>query len=175
LAPAQSPTRLCFLAEPVKLVETDFQDFFCAPSFGCGLLIQATPGRAGGVGTLLIALGMACDELAPVLAALRTTLAHDPFERALSEGRALSLGEAVTYARRGRGNHNRARSGWASLTTAELKVVPLVGQHLTNAEIAERLFLSTATVKGHLNRVFAKVGVRERGQLAAAAHHRETA
>jgi DNA-binding CsgD family transcriptional regulator len=87
----------------------------------------------------------------------------------------MSLEQAVGYARRGRGARRRAHSGWESLTPAELKVVSLVGQHLTNAEIAERLFLSTATVKGHLNRVFAKVGVRNRGQLAAAAHHRETA
>ena len=114
------------------------------------------------------------DEVAPVAAAVQVTLGPDVFEQAISEGRTLSLEVAVGYARRGRGAHRRAHSGWESLTPAELKVVSLVGQHLTNAEIAERLFLSTATVKGHLNRVFAKVGVRNRGQLAAAAHHRET-
>jgi DNA-binding CsgD family transcriptional regulator len=69
--------------------------------------------------------------------------------------------------------HRRARLGWESLTASELRVVTLVGQHLTNAEIAARLFVSTATVKGHLNRVFAKLGVTNRGQLAAAAHDRK--
>jgi predicted ATPase/DNA-binding CsgD family transcriptional regulator len=115
------------------------------------------------------------DEVAPVASGIQVTLGPDLCEQKISEGRTLSLEEAVGYARRGRGAQRRPHSGWESLTPAELKVVFLVGQHLTNAEIAERLFLSTATVKGHLNRVFAKVGVRNRGQLAAAAHQRETA
>jgi DNA-binding CsgD family transcriptional regulator len=114
------------------------------------------------------------DEVAPIAEGIRVTLGADVYEKAISEGGTLSLGEAVGYARRGRGAQRRAHSGWESLTPAELKVVSLVGKHLTNAEIAERLFLSTATVKGHLNRAFAKVGVKNRGQLAAAAHNRET-
>jgi len=52
-------------------------------------------------------------------------------------------------------------------------VVSLVGQHLTNAQIAEQLFISVPTVKSHLNRAFAKLGVKNRGQLAAAAHRIE--
>jgi predicted ATPase/DNA-binding CsgD family transcriptional regulator len=112
-------------------------------------------------------------ELTPVAAEMRASLGAGAFEEALSEGRSLSVDEAVAYARRGRGSHSQARSGWESLTASELRVVTLVGQHLTNAEIAARLFLSTATVKGHLNRVFAKLGVTNRGQLAAAAHDHE--
>ena len=46
----------------------------------------------------------------------------------------------------------------------------LVGQHLTNAQIAARLFISVPTVKSHLNRTFAKLGMDNRAQLAAAAH-----
>ncbi len=111
------------------------------------------------------------DELTPVVSDIRTALGQDAFEQAMSEGRALSLEDAVAYARRGRGSRRRARSGWESLTDSELRVVALVGQHLSNAEIAERLFVSTTTVKSHLNRVFAKLGVRNRGQLAAVAHH----
>jgi hypothetical protein len=38
----------------VKLVETDFQDFFWASSGGCGLLIHATLGIAGGDGALFM-------------------------------------------------------------------------------------------------------------------------
>ena len=110
------------------------------------------------------------NELAPVLADLQATLGHAAFEAALSEGGALSLEEAVAYARRGRGKHNRARSGWDSLTPSEQQVASLVGQHLTNAQIAERLFISVPTVKSHLNRAFAKLGMNNRGQLAAGAH-----
>ena len=43
----------------------------------------------------------------------------------------------------------------------------LVGQHLTNVEIAERLFISVPTVKSRLSRTFAKLGIVNRGQLAA--------
>jgi DNA-binding CsgD family transcriptional regulator len=113
------------------------------------------------------------DELAPVVADLRTALGHDTFTLAVHEGGALSLEEAVAYARRGRGTHNRARSGWESLTPSEQQVASLVGQYLTNAKIAERLFLSVPTVKSHLNRAFAKLGIKNRGQLAAAAHRIE--
>jgi DNA-binding CsgD family transcriptional regulator len=91
----------------------------------------------------------------------------------MSEGRALSLEEAVAYAQRGRGSHKLARSGWESLTASEQQVASLVGQHLTNAEIAQRLFISVPTVKSHLNRVFAKLDINNRGQLAAAAHRIE--
>jgi DNA-binding CsgD family transcriptional regulator len=113
------------------------------------------------------------EELAPVLADLQATLGQVAFEAALYEGRALSLEEAVAYARRGRGKQTRGRSGWESLTPSEHRVVSLVGQHLTNAEIAERLFISVPTVKSHLNRAFAKLGVDNRGQLAAGAHQIE--
>ncbi len=116
---------------------------------------------------------LAHDELSPVLAELQTALGHDAFGRAMAEGRKLSLDEAVAYARRGRGAHSRGRSGWESLTPGEQRVVSLVGQHLTNAQIAERLFISVPTVKSHLNRVFAKLGIDNRGQLAAAAHRIE--
>jgi DNA-binding CsgD family transcriptional regulator len=113
------------------------------------------------------------EELAPALADLQAALGHVAFEAALSEGGALSLEEAVAYARRGRGSHSRARSGWESLTPSEQQVASLVGQHLTNAQIAERLFISVPTVKSHLNRAFAKLGVDNRGQLAAGAHQIE--
>lgn len=104
---------------------------------------------------------------------LQRVLGKDPFEQAMSKGRALSLEEAVVYARRRRGSHRRARSGWESLTASERRVVSLVGQHLTNAEIADRLFISIPTVKSHLYSVFAKLGVPNRGQLAAEVQRRE--
>jgi DNA-binding CsgD family transcriptional regulator len=91
----------------------------------------------------------------------------------MSDGGALGLKEAVAYVERGRGSHRSARWGWESLTASEQRVVSLVSQHLTNAEIAGRLFVSTATVKSHLNRVFTKLGVANRGQLAAIAHRHE--
>jgi predicted ATPase/DNA-binding CsgD family transcriptional regulator len=106
------------------------------------------------------------NELAPVLLATQTALGQQPFEQALSEGRGLTLEEAVAYARRGRGSHSRPGSGWESLTRTERRVVSLVCEHLSNAEIAGKLFVSTPTVKSHLTRVFAKLRVTDRHELA---------
>jgi DNA-binding CsgD family transcriptional regulator len=113
------------------------------------------------------------DELAPARVAMQEALGPGDFARAMSDGGALGLKEAVAYVERGRGSHRSARWGWESLTASEQRVVSLVSQHLTNAEIAGRLFVSTATVKSHLNRVFTKLGVANRGQLAAIAHRHE--
>jgi pimeloyl-ACP methyl ester carboxylesterase/DNA-binding CsgD family transcriptional regulator len=61
----------------------------------------------------------------------------------------------------------RPAVGWRSLTDAELPVVRLAGQGLTNAQIAARLFLSRYTVETHLKHAFAKLGVESRAELAA--------
>ena len=56
---------------------------------------------------------------------------------------------------------------WALLSPQELQVAQLAGQGLSNREIAERLFLSHRTVGSHLYRIFPKLGVTHRAQLAA--------
>jgi len=48
------------------------------------------------------------------------------------------------------------------LTDRELEVVTLLCQGLSNAAIAQRLWLTEKTVKNHLNHIFAKLGVRSR-------------
>jgi len=59
--------------------------------------------------------------------------------------------------------------GWRALTEGEWRVVALAAQGHTNAEIADRLFLSRYTVETHLKHVFAKLGLRSRAELAAVA------
>ena len=88
-------------------------------------------------------------------------------------GGQLSLGDAVTYARRGRGGRQRPQIGWASLTPAEHDIVRLVAEGHTNAEIGLRLFMSVNTVKKHLSHVYAKVDVDGRSDLAAQVARRE--
>ena len=104
--------------------------------------------------------------------ALRNSMDDNEFEEAWSEGSALSIDEAVSCARRGRGERKRPTIGWASLTPAELNVVRLVGEGLPNKDIAERLFISPRTVQAHLGHVYSKLGVNSRVQLAQeAARH----
>jgi DNA-binding CsgD family transcriptional regulator len=76
---------------------------------------------------------------------------------------------AAPPSRRGRASSRPPRPviGWPSLTDAELPVVRLAGEGLTNAQIAARLFLSRYTVETHLKHAFAKLGVESRAELAA--------
>ncbi len=67
----------------------------------------------------------------------------------------------------------RPASGWEALTGAERKVAELAAQGRTNAEIARELGVARSTVKAHLRRVFAKVGVDTRTALAAEMHGRK--
>jgi len=53
----------------------------------------------------------------------------------------------------------------APLTPRERDVLAAVARGLTNAEIADRLQMSPATVKTHVNRVMTKLGVHDRAQL----------
>ncbi|MCH5674903.1 response regulator [Streptomyces gilvus] len=60
--------------------------------------------------------------------------------------------------------------GLAALTGRELEVLKLVARGLTNAEAADRLFISEATVKTHLNRTMSKLGLASRAQVVVIAY-----
>ncbi|WP_347955464.1 helix-turn-helix transcriptional regulator [Gordonia aichiensis] len=61
----------------------------------------------------------------------------------------------------------RTERGSVQLTPQEESVTALVASGLTNREVAAQLYISPKTVQYHLTRVFAKLGVRSRSELAA--------
>ncbi|MEM6107683.1 LuxR C-terminal-related transcriptional regulator [Mycobacterium sp. 050272] len=113
------------------------------------------------------------DAYTTAIDAVREALGPSEFESAWTEGAALSVQEAIAYARRGHGDRRRPTTGWGALTPTEHDVVRLVGEGLANNDIAKRLFISPRTVQSHLTHVYNKLGVSSRVQLVqeAARHH----
>jgi len=56
------------------------------------------------------------------------------------------------------------------LTPREAEIVRLLAKGLSNSEIADELFIETSTVKSHLGRAMAKIGVRDRLQTVVWAY-----
>ena len=95
--------------------------------------------------------------------------------RAVAAGDAL-LSPGVTrrligeFATRSRPTAAPAASRLGELTEREREVVALVGEGLSNDEIAQRLYLSPATAKTHVSRAMVKLHVRDRAQLVVLAY-----
>ncbi|MFD5075066.1 response regulator [Streptomyces sp. NPDC058371] len=61
----------------------------------------------------------------------------------------------------------------AGLSPRERDILALIGDGLTNREIGKKLYLSEKTVKNHISRLLAKLGVQRRVQAAVMASHLE--
>ena len=75
--------------------------------------------------------------------------------------RAVAIGQSVVP------REFRASVERPVLSHRENQVLALVRNGLTNAEIAERLYLAESTIKSHLSSIFTKFGVRSRKEVAA--------
>jgi DNA-binding CsgD family transcriptional regulator len=119
---------------------------------------------------------------------LRRKLDAARFARATERGAALSADEAVALVRSVletivTGGAMPAsfsplvltpetHSARISLTRREREILELLGQHLTDAQIAAQLFLSPRTASNHVSRILAKLGVANRREAVAfAARH----
>ncbi len=86
----------------------------------------------------------------------RTGLQHLAF---IVRARSLVENGTTTYRKAANGPSG---NDIAELTTRELDVLTLIGQGLSNGEIADELCISGVTVKSHIGRIFGKLGLRDR-------------
>ena len=107
---------------------------------------------------------------AELVAAIRTVARGDAvvsprITRRLLEEYADTAARPLRGRRRGGGRRDAAEhAALAQLTEREREVLLAVADGLSNAEIAERLYVSEATVKSHVGRLLAKLGLRDRVQ-----------
>jgi DNA-binding NarL/FixJ family response regulator len=103
-----------------------------------------------------------------------------PLEELLSAIRVVAAGDGLLapsvtrrlisrFAAQGRPS-SRGTHVLDELTEREREVLALVAQGLSNAELAEVLYLSLPTVKTHVSRILAKLGARDRTQLVVLAY-----
>ncbi len=62
-------------------------------------------------------------------------------------------------------NYSIRRSPDSELTEREWEIVGLLGRGLANKQIADKLFISPATVKNHIYNIYQKTGVKSRVEL----------
>jgi DNA-binding NarL/FixJ family response regulator len=74
-----------------------------------------------------------------------------------------------TYVSRPQQSAEPEHEGLDELTPREREVLTLIAEGLTNAEIAEKLYLSPLTAKTHVSRILMKLGARDRVQLVVIA------
>ncbi|HNI34287.1 MAG TPA: adenylate/guanylate cyclase domain-containing protein [Microthrixaceae bacterium] len=130
LAQHSQRPRLCDALEELAHVELDF-----GRPAAAAVLLGAVSRQRAAEGVVLRPWRQAVYET--IVRSTREVLGEDEADRRWSAGGELDLGEAVAFARRGRGERSRPTFGWDGLTATELRVAELVAQGLTNPQVAD--------------------------------------
>src|SRR5215218_588340 len=129
----------------------------------------------GTVGALLEEIEVGVHTYAPdrslqqsQVAAAQARLDEEAFEAAWAEGRMMTSEQAIQYALEQVAvpKQASAEANPAGLSAREAEVLGLVAGGLTNAEVAENLFLSSRTVDWHLGSIYRKLGLHSRTEAA---------
>jgi DNA-binding NarL/FixJ family response regulator len=67
----------------------------------------------------------------------------------------------------GETSRKRQPEAWDELSPQELQIATMAAAGMSNREIGQQLYISHRTVASHLYRIFPKLGIASRGQLAA--------
>jgi DNA-binding CsgD family transcriptional regulator len=125
------------------------------PLFAAQAREQAAP--------LLAEAGMVPEARDAIVGALT---GYEFMEARWDAARAGTLLRTLGFHRGVRGPRRRPKTGWDSLTEAELVVAGLVAEGMSNPTVAARMYLSRRTVQGHVSSILGKLGVTSRVELA---------
>jgi ATP/maltotriose-dependent transcriptional regulator MalT len=104
--------------------------------------------------------------LEPYRANVRMRLGEAEWEEAQARGRTMGMEEAIEYALPEEKPSTATLSSTpehpGGLTSREVEVLGLVARGLTNAQVAQRLFISSRTIDTHLTSIYHKLGVSSR-------------
>jgi DNA-binding NarL/FixJ family response regulator len=107
------------------------------------------------------------DQLEPYLSAARSRLGEAEWVEARAVGESMQWEQAIAYALSAEEASAPASAEYpAGLTAREVEVLKLVAEGMTNAQIAQQLYLSPRTVHRHLNRIYQKLGTNSRASAA---------
>jgi non-specific serine/threonine protein kinase len=114
-------------------------------------------------------------------AALKAEVGDTAFEKAFDEGVAMSADAAIAFALDEQASSEPASDGEPGsgelgstvLTRREREIALLIGEGLSNRDIASRLVISTRTAEGHVEHILTKLGFTSRAQVAAWVASRE--
>jgi DNA-binding CsgD family transcriptional regulator len=169
------------LRESVRLAwELDHKPFFqysviglggVAASLGWPVRAARLWGAAEGIsetyGVHLLSAGRSLIDYEGRLAAARSRLDEAAWTAAWAEGRGMHLEQIFEYARQEEASPEptaASRTYPAGLSLREAEVLSLVAAGLTNAQIAQKLFLSSRTVDWHLGSIYRKLGIHSRAE-----------